>query len=254
MKTKIILAFIFLFTSACSQDGNKTSDLDLKIKCDEPKIEAQEMPLVENDPTFWKCDEADYLDYCTVQKQATRIDFDRYDAVTIEPIKTEVINFKNEQLNYTPFGIKDVPKRLYPTLSQIVLQTKNISDERVIEEIKKAIHYWNSALGKELFVIDNNKEIHVAFCMRKSLIMPKSDNSGYFGAFTNVRFENDKFQCKIDVGESTKYMWTMYVHELGHCLDLSHSDDVNSIMYHSLNTDQYISQKSIDMVKDLLKI
>lgn len=256
MKTKILLASLLLISiGACTQDERKqSSNLDLKIQCEEPKVDPKEMPLVDNDETFFTCDEADYLNFCTVQKQTVKIDYDRYDKVTAEPLKMEVINFENEHLSYTAFQDAAASKRLYSNLSQITLQTKNIDDERVIEEIKKAISYWNFALGKEIFVIDNEKEINIAFCMRKALVIPKEDESGYFGAYSNVRFKNDKMQCKIDVSESTKYMWTMYAHELGHCLDLNHSDDVNSIMYSSLNVDQYISQKTVDMIKNLLQI
>ena len=136
MKTKVILASLLLLSiSACTQDERKqSSNLDLKIQCEEPKVEPKEMPLVDNDETFFTCDEADYLNFCTVQKQAVKIDYDRYDQVIAEPLKMEVINFENEHIAYTPFAAKDVPQRLYPTVSQIVLQTKNIDDERVIEE------------------------------------------------------------------------------------------------------------------------
>lgn len=130
------------------------------------------------------------------------------------------------------------------SIDVIKIGLNNIDDSDVKNAINIAIDYWNTVLDKKVFVIDDSDN-QVQVCLNDFQNVDKD-----FIGFTYATAGTDKndVHCIIDVGVTGKNWWQVYTHELGHCLGLTHSDSIYSVMYGQVLPNQRLTQTDVDLV------
>jgi hypothetical protein len=100
----------------------------------------------------------------------------------------------------------------------------------------KALYWWNSLAGRQLFVLTTAVDAQVtiepdagvcgAVTSDRVACTTAKPSSGVFSDPPAYAYNS----CEVDVSELGATYWEVYAHELGHCLGFEHVTDRASIM------------------------
>jgi predicted Zn-dependent protease len=133
-------------------------------------------------------------------------------------------------------------------------QKSRTPTEKEEEALEEAIKYWNKAFGKTYLVRDDeNPNTLIEFTdliQDRGTTFPKSWGRANTWIFQG---KEDKYaRCNIQIRNGVSESWSIYTHELGHCLGIGHSKSPESIMYgHCLNPNGKIVQESLQLREQL---
>ena len=216
MKKIMILILALLFNVSCGGENQKPTNFHEKILNDlNNKILTCENDFVnEFDTNDGNID---------LDRKSNTIKDDKLSWFLIYDIDDQISFNRNIDLKKVRFSIN----------------IENITDKNVIESIQTAINYWNFALKSEVFTIDNQNS-NITFCYSDYKYVDES----YF-AKSHYNYDTEDPYCLVRIGKEAKDWWQIYVHELGHCLGLEHSDNENSIMFFSPNKWQRLTVNNV---------
>lgn len=109
--------------------------------------------------------------------------------------------------------------------------------------VRNAADLWNFSLGGVLFDLTAEGEV-ADIAIRIVEYLPR----GYMG-YASV-FKNG--DCEIELWAERIDHVPLIAHELGHCLDLNHSDDPRSIMFERVNYSSRVMPEDRDIVLNLI--
>ncbi len=144
--------------------------------------------------------------------------------------------FANHDQNHTQ-GMLDSEGNL------IVIDYGETTHFQQEEAIDKAILFWNTALGKKVFINSVDLIEKTEFFKTINIIFNPvgGKNKSAFATWS-------KTAGHIVVDPKYSKKWYIYAHEFGHCLGLQHTKYIKSIMYPWA----YPMQKVVSQIKEII--
>lgn len=112
-------------------------------------------------------------------------------------------------------------------------------DQYLKSDIDEAIDFWNKSFG-DGFLISNAGKFPAYIQIREDQIVPYADGATYRytdHCLINLKPKNDGYNYS-----------RIIIHEVGHCLGLDHSNNIQSIMFPYLLGDQIITDQIIEII------